>query len=294
MNISLVISGNSYSLTDGTVCRLSGHDGLGMSPLHRLNERSPSQHGDSDMGFRLDPRIFSLIFAIQSTSMSDFDDRRASLLRYLRPTIDEFALHFTLDNGDVRRIDAVLLDAPMSVDYGGVPRLSRYGFQFRAANPTFYHPTDDVVTFGLAAGGDGLDIPLTIPMSVGQSDLDQTNTITYEGTWLTYPIITINGPISDAIIENETTDESLDFTGTTISSSDYYTIDCRWGYKTVEDSSGTNKIADLTSDSDLATFHLEAPTGGATGKGNSIKVTGNTVNADTEIFIRYNKRYMGI
>lgn len=295
MDLTAIIGVLTYDLADGSVYRLVVHDGLGMSALHRLTERGPQQHGESDVGFRLDPRFFTLVWEVEGSDRSDLDDRRDHLLRVLKPMDDAVTLRFTLDNGDVRQIDANVLGAPMTHDAGERYAALRIGAQFSAPDPTFYHPTEENVIFALGGGsGTGTEVPLPVPLPVGVSSLDQTRTIAYSGSFRTYPIIKIVGPVTDCIVTNQLTDEKLDFTGTTIAAGDYYEIDCRYGYKTVVDSGGTNQIPDLTIDSDLVTFHIEAPEGAEAVRNNSIRVEGESITAATEVYVRYKLRYVGI
>ena len=99
--------------------------------------------------------------------------------------------------------------------------------------------------------------------------------------------------MTDAVIENLSTGEKLDFSGYTIGAGHYYDVDCRYGYKTVTNDLGENKIAELSDDSDLATFHLGAHPEVDEGR-NSLRVTGTDVNEDTEIYVNYYERYLGI
>ena len=71
------------------------------------------------------------------------------------------------------------------------------------------------------------------------------------------------------------------------------TFDLRYGYKTVTDNLGNNLIGTLTTDSDLATWHL-APDPEAPGGVNSIAVSGFYGSADSSIQILYKTRYIGI
>ena len=41
---------------------LTGTLNWGMAPLHRITQRGPFQNGDTDVDFRLDPRIINLPF----------------------------------------------------------------------------------------------------------------------------------------------------------------------------------------------------------------------------------------
>lgn len=290
--IALIVNGVEYNLS--SLYDYAGHDGLGMSPSHRLSNRGPQQHGDTDVGFRLDPRVFRLFFGLDGATLSDLYDLRDGVLRLFRPSNDALKMKWTLDNGEVRQLDAHY------VGDMGMPSASKRGYyqdlvvMMKAPDPTFYHPVEASVVFALGGGSDAFEIPLAIPWAIGVSTLDQTRTISYEGSWYAFPIITVVGPITDAIITNQTTGESLDFTGTTIDAGDYYEIDCRYGYKTVVDSNGTSRVADLTADSDLATFHLEPPGGQETTKENDINVAGNTVTEATEVYLRYKVRYVGI
>lgn len=291
--LDLIRGGNTYSLDDGTYAYLTGDDGWGAAPLHRLIERGPLQHGDTDRGFRLDPRIGSLVLFLNGTSRDDLYTRRATLLELFTPTDDPLKLRWTLTSR-TRQIDVYYAgDMAMgSGDRGGFTQ--RVAVTLRADDPTFYDPTAESVTFALGGGSDSLEVPLEVPMVVGSSTLDATNTITYNGNWRSYPQqIRVTGPITDAVITNSTTGEVLDFTGATIAGGDYYDIDLRYGYKTVTDSSGANQIADLTDDSDLATWHLAAAPDAAGGV-NSINVTGSSVTEATKVEVTYFERYTGI
>ncbi len=289
--LDVIRAGTTYSLDDGTYCWLVGDAGWGMSPAHRLLERGPLQHGQTDRGFRLDPRTGTLVLFIQGTSRQDLYDKRDTLLRIFQSAGDAVSLRWTLD--DVRQVDCFYAgEMGMSSD-------NRPGFNQRLAvtllapDPTFYDPAGDDLTFDLGGGGDALTIPLSVPFEVGASELDSINAVEYSGSWLTYPhLIRITGPITDPIVTNETTNEVLDFTGITIADADYYDIDLRYGIKSVKQEDGTNKIAELTEDSDLATWHIAADPE-AIGGSNSIRVTGSSVTESTRVEISYFVRYIG-
>lgn len=290
--LSLIRGGTAYPLDDGTYALLTGDDGWGMAPLHRLQERGPQQHGDTDKGFRLDPRIGRLVLFLKGSSREDLYIKRQTLLDLFAPGDEALKLRWELS--DTKQIDCYYIgDMNMSGS-------DRKGFSqevvitFKAPDPTFYNPTAEARTFNLGGASDALVVPMEVPMVVGASTLDSTTVITYTGNWRSYPhLIRITGPITDCIITNNTTGEVLDFTGVTISAGDYYELDLRYGQKTVVDSNGNNKIADLTDDSDLATWHL-ASTREVTGGINSINVAGTSVTEATTVEITYYVRYLGI
>ena len=292
MTLSAIVGSTEYSLDDGTICRLVGHDGWGMPPLHRLTERGPNQHGQTDLGYRLDPRIGTLALLLPVTTLTEMYTRRDQLLDIFAPG-NSPSLAWTMSYG-TRYIDCHV-DGEVAMPWEPKRWAAQLiALRLRCPDPTFYDPTAEVVTFALGGGGDSMEVPLAIPWPIGASTLDQTVSITYSGNWRSHPHrIRIVGPITDCVITNETTDEVLDFTGTTIAAADYYDIDCRYGYKTVTDAAGDNKIADLTEDSDLATWHL-APSPEAAGGVNDINVTGSSVTEATEIYLNYYTRYLGL
>jgi hypothetical protein len=288
--IYLKRKGTTYNLDDGTYCWFIGDDGVGMSDSHRLTERSPQQHGDTDVGFYLDPRVFRLYLQVEGTSRADLYDNRDTLMRLFRPGDDDLIIGYTLN--DTREIVCRFyqdMKMPVSEQEGFTQKIV---ITLRAADPLFYNPTASAVTFTLGGGSDTMLVPTVVPMTVGASIIDALNSVNYLGSFLSYPIIRVTGPITDCVITNESTGEKLDFTGVTISGSDYREIDCRFGYKTVVDSAGANKVSDLTSDSDLSTFHIadDFEVGGGT---NSIRVAGIGVTAATKIDITFFTKYIG-
>lgn len=293
MNLSVIVGGTEYSLDDGTWVVLTAFDGWGMAPQHRLNERGPMQHGESDVGYRLDPRFGVLVFRVNETTLAGMWVARRGLIGLFAPQSNP-VLKWVLDGGAERRIACHYAgDMGMAWEQRAWAA-QQVTVRLKAPDPTFYDPTAVAVTFALGGGSDAFEIPLPIPWPIGVSTLDVTKTITYMGDWLTYPhLLRIKGPITDACITNLTTGEILDFDGYTIADADYYDLDLRYGYKTVVDSTGTNKIEELTEDSDLATWHLAAAPE-APGGQNDINVTGSAVNANTEVYLQYYKRYLGI
>ena len=283
--IDLIRNGVAYSLDDGTYATYIDDDGFDLAPLHRLTERGPLQHGETDRGFRLDPRLGTLVLQLPpSENRTDAKTKRQTLLGLFSPGVP-LALRWTWDDGTVRQID-VHTTGLIGEHQAGYNR--RVAVTLRAPDPTFYDPAGKAVTFGLGGGGDALVIPMEVPMVVGASTIDSVTVVENDGNWLSYPhLIRITGPIEDVVIENETTGEVLDFTGVTIGGGDYYDLDLRYGHKTVVDNAGANKISDLTEDSDLATWHLEP---GA----NSISVTGLDATEATKVEISFFERYIGI
>lgn len=291
--LTVHIGAQSYSL-QANGYNVIGDVNLGAAPVQRHETRGAQQHGSTDRGRTLRARNFGLTFKADGQTFRGYWDIRDELIRVFKSTEALYELRFTFGNGDVRSIDC---NRSGGLTYPSNRRSAfsdRPTVEFRAPDPTFYDPNEQSETYGIGGGGDAFEIPLAIPWEIGSSVIDITKSIAYGGSWQAYPIITINGPITNCVISNLTTSEVLDFTGTTIGVGDYYEIDTRYGHKTVIDSSGVSQQADLTDDSDLGTFHLEPPVLDDATRDNDIQVTGSGVTEATEVYLRFKVRYEGI
>jgi hypothetical protein len=292
-SITAIVNGVEYDLNDARRYLWMSDDGLGMAPLHRIVERGPQQHGETDLGFRLDPRTIKLVIGAFGTDDSDYWDIRRELLGIFTPTTNPIGLRFGLPNGDTRQID-VHVSGEFQIGSSDRKRIAhKIGMTLRASDPTFYDPTGQAYAFNIGGGSSGWTVATIVPSPIGSTNLAQSRTVTYSGTWRTYPTVKITGPITNPVVTNNTTGEKLDFTGTTITAGHYYLIDTRFGVKTVLDDAGANQYSKLTSDSKLNTFHLEvhpvAPNGA-----NDIQVSGTSITSATEVSMTFFSRYIGI
>ncbi len=297
-SLTAIQEATETSLSDESLCWVESWDEVGMAPVDRITEQGPQQHGDTDIDFRLRPRLFSLTLGVQGVgatellALVDLKTRRSRLLNIFKPRLNPLKLRWNFDDGAVRQIDC---------HYSGEMKMgigARYGLYqqapiiLRAPDPLFYDPTMQAVTYNLGGGSGGFAVPTPVPTAIGASTIDQTRIIGYLGDFLENPIVLVRGPITAAIVRSSTTGEELAFTGYTIAAGVTVTIDTRYGVKTVIDSNGVSRIDKLTDDSDLATFHLAADPDAPLGD-NSIRVTGSGVTTATEIFLQYYNRYVG-
>jgi len=148
-----------------------------------------------------------------------------------------------------------------------------------APNPILYDPTEqDGPTYTMDPAATGI--------------VNETQTVTYGGTWEEYPTIVITGPIENPIIRNEDTDEFIEF-DYDISAGEVVTLTLTFGNKTVENDTEQNLIRHITPESNLDTFHLAADPEVTDGE-NDITISGTGTNAATYFSFTYYNRYIGI
>lgn len=263
-------------------------DGFGAPPIRRLTQRGPLQNGDTDVGFRLDARTMRIAVLARASTPAGFHADRETLLGMLRPGNDALKLRWTFA-GKQRQIDCHLADGLSLASGQMIANNFRDVFVLRASDPTWYDPSGGSVQFAQIGGGTPWAVPVVFPTNFGASNLSGSAVISLSdaNAWDTFPIIYATGPVTNLVITNTATGDKLDFTNNSIGGNMTYTIDLRYGYKTVIDSSSVNRISQLTSDSNLATFRLIPGI-------NTITVTGTSISAATNIYIQYNTRYIGV
>ncbi len=294
-NLSWIVNNIEYPLENiNNGLYLLSYDGFGVPDFHRFEERGPLQHGTTDRGYRLDNRIITLVLGITGEDARQFRENKLLLTKIFKPTENTPGiLRYTENDGYTREIQGYLIGG---LEYNASD--SKYLYQkesisIKCPDPAWYDPDLDELYFAIGGGTDVFSVPMVVPFKLGVSTVNMSQSIEYRGTVNSYPVITIAGPIRNCCITNESTGDKLDFTGVTIPAGETYTINLAYGYKTIVNSSGQNKIADLTADSDLATFSIEPDPVVFSGI-NSIHISGVDVTASTEIVISYYERYISI
>lgn len=303
-------AGQAYDLNDGRAIRLLSYD-LGLASIRRLAQRSPLQQGDTDLGYRIDPRFIDLFWALEAA------DAEAGLLslreQFLQVWVArEVPVQLTFSFPDRQRALDVHLEGELSWERVG--RVEKVSGVFKASDPRLYDPDIHTIPFSLTdsgGSGSGWPIPWPIPWPIGDDVLNLAVSLQYAGnSYLAapeYPRIRIFGPIDSPIISNETTGEVIDLSaGGGLSLADpteWVEIDLagpdRRDSKTLRDQSGASVDQYLTPESDLVTWHL-APAGeqlydGSWAAGqNVVRVAGTNVTSQTLVTMNYYDRYWAV
>jgi hypothetical protein len=283
---------------------LISEEGLGLPPINYITQKGPYQHGETLLDYRLGTRTIQLIVRQDSCNRYDYWSNRAALLDAIRPNyqlLNNFnpgTLRKKLPDGSIRSIDVVIDEGPTFVARS-TDTWDEYGYtetlRFIAHDPTFYDPTKITTTWDVLVDP-ALPLhtafPITFPITLGPTAYAVTKAITYTGSWLAYPKITITGPMNGFMILNSATGEYIEI-NYIISAGEVVTIDLPYGNKTITSSLGTNLIGTCSTGSDLSTFHI-APTPEATGGVNTIQVEVTGTDANSKVVLDFYTRYIGI
>ena len=284
---------NGYDVMSGLTFNYLGDLGFGMAPLHRITQRGPLQQGDSDVDFRLDPRVLQLPFIFTANTMAEHYAIRDKVLAIFSPSNVIGTLTITRPDGTQRAIATKILGG-LSLD---VDSKSGYGVktivQMRADDPTWYNPTQTTIAGTSAIVGTPTPIPRVYPVTYGASGTINVNTsVTYSGTWNAYPNIVAVGPLNSLIIQNTSTGDIITLTAN-IAAATTYIFDLRYGFKTVVDQLGANVLANISATSNLATFNL-APMPQVVGGINNISITATGGTSASSVTLTYNDRFIGV
>ena len=300
----IAADGNEYELhiPSGYGRWVLTESGWGTPPIDYITQRGPFQHGETVRDYFLRPRVIQMLIRQQFCNRDDWWGGRALLLDAIRPNrqtiptaIDPGQLRRIQSDGSIRDLNVYLVEGPR-FEPRNQTGWDEWAFQevlrFIAYDPIVFDPTEVEEVLGLDLTLE-LVFPIDFPIVFGASVIDDTVDLTYVGTWETYPIIVITGPLSNFRIVNDTTGEEIALTYN-IGVGDTITIDLSYGNKTVVDAGGTSRIGAVTPESDLATFHI-APDPEAPGGVNSLTVTGlGATPGVTQVEVSYFSRYFGI
>lgn len=300
---------NVYNFNNKDQLFLLSFSGWGMPPIEYITQRAPFQHGQTALDYRLQPRVIQLMHRRIGNCRNDYWNNRGDLMNLIRPnrqaanSFEPGRLRKVLPDGSIRDLFVYLQQGPVFA-----PRQQgvwdEYSFtetiRFIAYNPIAFDPATESAIWALTDVGNLIFFEavnwtdrMVVPFWFGASSLSETLSITYTGTWEAFPTIIITGPLEIPRIVNITTDEKIEL-NYNVAVGETVTINLQFGNKTVVNNFGTNLIGTVTSDSDLATFHI-APDPEATGGVNQLQVVGGgAVIGNTEVRIEWNTQYIGI
>jgi len=294
--IEYVSGANTYNLSNQSpefLVHYLGDENFGMAPLHMITSRSPVQHGDTTLDFRLDPRILQIPILVECETLQEQYDMRNYLLAMFKPSNTDGTLIVTYPDGNERHILTRILgglDFNMETSAGYSIRAV---IRMRCSDPTWYNPNQYTLPI-VTISGTATAYPKIYPTTYGTTVFGGSFNLTYAGTWLSYPIITVTGPVTNFSITNSSSGQNITLVaGTVIAAGTTLRFDLRYGYKTVTDQAGVNRIGLVDSSSELAQFAIY-PAPDVPDAINSLVVTGTATTTASSVALSYYDRYIGI
>jgi hypothetical protein len=272
--------------------------GWGKPPEQIHTIAGPYQHGNSVLSYRLTPRTISMELVTRECSRDEWFNRRSRLLDQMglnnalpnAPVPGVLRWHFIENNVYKRRDLDVFLTRGLAYE-----PLSNWrshslveNLEFTANNPVIYDPTPKSSV--ISTWTDELIFPATFPIVLGASY--GTVSITYAGTWESFPTIVIAGPASGIYIENVSTGYflRLDYN---ISVGETVTITLTYNARSVINNLGQSLIEHMSEDSSLGNFTLQTDEIVAGGV-NIFYVYTISPDTTTRVTLNYLDRYYGI
>lgn len=286
-NLHLPPSRHAYNMT-----------GWGKPPTNLNVTAGPYQHGESVISYKLLPRRIEMTLIHKYCNQSEYLQGRSELLSQMgnnsnKATLPEPGklIWNTVQNGAItkRQVDAYLESGfAFDVLTGWRSFTVQEELTFLAPDPVIYDPT--VITVNDGAYTDALVLPATFPIVFG-SDFYSTN-VTYQGTWPSYPIFTIDGPTSGFYAENVTTGKAIHF-NYTVSLGETVTLTLSPLAPTAVNNFGVDLISKITENSDIVNFQLY-PAPMVAGGINTMKFIVSSAATGTDVTMTYYNRYYGI
>lgn len=249
--------GNELFFTDADI-KLLAYGNLGAPPTQFITRRGYKQNGQTEVDFLLNSRSITVeLWHSATADRQTYWDNRKALHDFLRPNRNG-PLTFTIrtPNDNLR---GIVVRADPGMVFPAQPQNNNWAlqeqFDFIAFDPTFFNAAqvENVLT---ASSQLQLIFPITFPITFGTSDeYFSTGVITYEGTWKSYPIITLTGPYTRAVITNQETGVVI-FMSVAIIAGEQRIINLTPGEQSITDAAGNNKFSDLGVGTNLIDFAL--------------------------------------
>ena len=272
---------------------LTGTVNFGMAPSHRITQRGPFQEGDTDIDFRLDPRIMSLPIVVPTSSIDDHFYYRNLLLNIFKPGNDAARLEVYFTDGAtefIRYIDVKILSS-LTLDTDSKDFNIRGVIQLRADDPTWYDGLGYEATLTSPILGTPTPYPKPYEVPYGSAGIGGITNILYEGTWISYPVLTATGPLTDLTI-TDGLGHVISF-DTPIPAANFVIINLKYGAKTVIDQDGVNRFEWLDINSDLINWAIY-PSPFVFDGINTISVSATGTDGGSSVSIIWIPRYIGV
>lgn len=278
------------SLDAGYTVYIVGTVNWGMAPSHRITQRGPFQDGDTDVDFRLDPRVLSLPFVAPANDADESFAVRNKILQVFKPGNDTWQILVSYGSVPTRIIDVKSVGG-LTMDTDAKDFTVRGVIQLRAADPVWSDRYVTAVNLTATVFGTPTPYPKPYPIPYGAGSVNNIVTINYLGSWVSYPTIQCIGPATDLTLVDGL--GNLIVFDSVIPAGQTWTINLSYGAKTVIDQNGVNQFGALNINSNIVNWGI-FPDPTVLDGVNTISVSATDTTTDTLVTLYYNSRYIGV
>lgn len=149
---------------------------------------------------------------------------KAALVPQGGESTDALPLTFTLPGLAPRRVYCRLRRRSLPITLEYTFGVAKGAVEFYAGDPRIYDDQASMASISLAALPSGLTFNLAFNLSFGGAVQPNSASVVNAGTVSTKPVITIQGPVTNPVVQNATTGKSLRF-NLTLAANDILTVD---------------------------------------------------------------------
>jgi hypothetical protein len=303
-SLTYTVNGTTYNLSGldtntGITFNYTGRSGFGLPPISRIVKRGLQQNGDTNVDYRIDARTLSVSLFVECDNYVDYlrTCEKMGLIFRVGNSVGVLNVLYTSTTGGVTTsysrsincyVSAGLDLSEVEYEYFNIDT----SITFRASDPMWYDTTPVVVSISQSITGTSTPIPFLVPMTMGGASLNKSTDITYVGSAIEYPIITIvagSSNLTGLNITNLSTGKTLQFS--TLTANRTYIVDLSYGIKTITDDLGFNCIGLMSASSNLNTWGIDPNTSGGI---NTISVSSSTANIASVLTLTFYNRYTSI
>jgi len=266
----------------GGITRLVGS---GLPPASMVDQKTPTQHGSSYLGFRLENREVIIGIALESAGICASDIRRARPYKIFGRLSGPLTLRRSLPNGEVMELRRCRYGGGLEGDSDNLFDNAEYfAARIMCFDPVFYDTSSHSLTLLYADFSHG--------PSSSSATVDSTDGLSTDGDWYAYPTITVGGPCASFDLQSVTTGQRLRLTKN-IAGAETVTIETNPHISTVISDVDGNAEQYIPPGDDFGGFRLDPSPLSADGA-NEWNLTVSGIDANSEFVFTWEDRYQGI
>lgn len=205
---------------------LVNHDGLGVSEFQRTTVSPPGLHGSYHVDTRMDEKIVTVEFQIHAEGVVERQNARRDLIKLVNPLVGPGILRIDQVNDISYEMVSILAESmplPTADQIGAgtahcLVRFASHGV------PGIRNPELNELPITQGTGGN-FTFPWSFPFVLSQSGYFAREVVNNEGDMLSSVHIEMTGPLINPTFKNETTNETISFTGFTLLAGETMVVD---------------------------------------------------------------------